>query len=65
MSKFTAEWLKAAAVRAVRTMAQVALSYISVGAAISEIKWGYLLSVTVVAGIYSILTSVVTTLPEV
>lgn len=65
MKKFTNEWVYAAIVRAIRTMAQVALSMFSVGAAINEVDWLKILSVSVVAGVYSILTSIVTTLPEV
>lgn len=64
MSKFTIEWLKAAAIRAVRTFAQSALSLITVGAALTEIDWLYVLSVSAVSLVYSILTSVATTLPE-
>ena len=58
------KWAKAAGIRAVRTFAQVAGSMITVGAAISELDWGYIASVAVVAAIYSILTSVAG-LPEV
>ena len=58
------KWAKAAGIRAVRTFAQVAGSMITVGAAVSELDWGYIASVAVVAAIYSILTSVAG-LPEV
>ena len=51
-------WLKAASVRAVKTMAQTAVSLITVGAAIDEIEWVYVGSVSAVAGILSLLTSV-------
>lgn len=54
----TKEWLKAAAVRAVKTMAQVALGFFTVGIAINEIDWSYLLSVAAAAGVFSILTSI-------
>lgn len=62
--KFTMAWVKAAAVRAVKTVAQTALSMITIGSAISEINWGYIASVSAVAGIYSLLTSIAG-LPEV
>jgi hypothetical protein len=52
------DWLKAAGVRAVKTCAQTALSLISVGAVMSEIDWGMIASASLVAGIYSLLTSV-------
>ena len=58
------ELAKAAAIRAVKTMAQTALSMITVGAAIQEVDWIAVCSVAVVAGVYSLLTSVAG-LPEV
>lgn len=60
----TVEWLKAAGIRAVKTMAQTALASITVGAAMSEIKWATVASVALVAGIASVLTSLAG-LPEV
>lgn len=51
-------WIKAAGVRAIKTVAQTALSLISVGAVMSEIDWAMVGSASVVAGIYSLLTSV-------
>lgn len=50
--------------RAVWTMAEVALSMMSVGMAISDINWAHVLSVTAVAGIISILKSIVIGMPE-
>lgn len=61
---FTFEWLRAAAIRAVKTMAQTALGMITIGSAASEIDWRYVVSVSLVAGVYSILTSLAG-LPEV
>ena len=58
------EWLIAALIRAVRTMAQTALSFLAVGMALSDVDWLKLLSVSLVAGIMSILTSIATGLPE-
>ena len=55
---FTLEWFKAALVRAIKTMAQTALGMITVGMAASEIQWVYVGSVSLVAGIYSMLTSI-------
>jgi hypothetical protein len=63
-TKLTLEWLSAAGVRAIKTVAQTALGMISVGAAFNEINWTYVVSVALVAGIYSLLTSL-TGLPEV
>lgn len=54
----TKEWFKAALIRAIKTMAQTALSLISVGAVMSDINWVTVASASAVAGIYSILTSI-------
>ena len=51
-------WIKAAGIRAIKTVAQTALSLISVGAVLSEIDWLMVASASAVAGIYSLLTSV-------
>ena len=59
------EFLIAALIRAVRTFAQTAVSMIAVGAAFSEIDWLRVLSVSGVAFVLSILTSLATGLPEV
>ncbi len=60
----SSKWWKAALVRAVKTAAQVALGMITVGMAASEIDWRYLASVSAVAAVYSLLTSLAG-LPEV
>lgn len=60
----TKKWWKAAGIRAIKTVAQSAVGMIAVGAAISEIDWIYVVSVAVVAGIVSMLTSIAG-LPEV
>lgn len=62
--KFTIEWLKAAFIRAIRTGAQVALGLFTVGMAVHEVDWRHVLSVTIVAMVYSLITSVATKLPE-
>lgn len=51
------KWLKAAGVRAIKTVAQTAVGMITVGAALSEINWIYVASVSAVAGVASLLTS--------
>lgn len=61
---FTKAWAKAAAVRALKTLAQTMLGSIAVGSAISDVNWSYILSVSVVAAFLSVLTSVAG-LPEV
>lgn len=58
------DWAKAAAVRAVKTIAQTAIGMIAMGAALEDINWLYVGSVSLTAGILSVLTSVAG-LPEV
>lgn len=57
MKEKTIKWLSAAGKRAVRTMAQTALSLFSVGMVASEVEWTTVISASVVAGVYSLLTS--------
>lgn len=57
-------WVKAALIRAIRTVAQAAVSLISVGAVMSDIDWLRVASASLLAGILSLLTSVAG-LPEV
>jgi hypothetical protein len=58
------EWLRAAGIRAIKTFAQSFASMLTVGAAINEIDWKYVASVSVVSAIYSLATSLAG-LPEV
>lgn len=57
-------WLKAAAVRAVKTLAQTAVATIGTTVMLSEVDWVLVASASALAGILSILTSVAG-LPEV
>ena len=59
------EWAVAALIRAVRTFAQTFAGCIAVGAALEEVQWLRALSVSGVAFVLSILTSLATGLPEV
>ena len=58
------EWLKAAAVRAVKTVAQTAVATIGTSAVMGEVNWLMVGSASLLAGVLSILTSVAG-LPEV
>ena len=61
---FTKEWLIPALNRAIRTMVQVALTMFTVGQRLTEIDWVTIISCSLVAGIYSLGTSVVLGIPE-
>lgn len=58
------KWLHAALVRALKTFAQTAAAGITVGAALSEIDWPRILSVSAVSFVASMFTSLAG-LPEV
>ena len=58
-------FFRAAAIRAVKTVAQTAVSLISVGTFMSDINWTQVASASLLAGVLSVLTSIATGLPEV
>ena len=60
----TIEWMKKAGIRALKTAAQTALSMITVGQAVMDVNWVNVLSVSAVAALTSVLTSIVG-IPEV
>ena len=64
MSNYMEKWLRAAAVRAARTMAQTAAATIGASAVLAAVDWPVVLSASALAGILSLLTSVAG-LPEV
>ena len=57
-------WIKAAGVRAIKTVAQTAVATIGTSAAMGEVNWLMVGSASMLAGILSLLTSVAG-LPEV
>lgn len=57
-------WLRAAGVRAVRTVAQTAVATIGSAAVFDEVNWMMVVSASLLAGLLSLLTSVAG-LPEV
>ncbi len=64
MSDKTKTWLRAAGVRAIKTVAQTAVATIGTAAIISDVSWVQVVSASLLAGVLSLLTSVAG-LPEV
>ena len=59
MTKATfAKWLKAAGVRAIKTVAQTAVATIGTAAVLGDVNWVMVGSAAVLAGVLSLLTSV-------
>lgn len=58
------QWIKAAGIRAIKTVAQTAIATIGTTALFTEVNWTIVASASVLAGILSILTSIAG-LPEV
>lgn len=57
-------WIKAACVRAIKTVAQTAVATIGTSAFLSQVDWRMVISASILAGVLSLLTSVAG-LPEV
>ena len=62
--KMNKKWLKAAGIRAIKTVAQTAIATIGTSSAMGDVNWIMVLSSSLVAGILSVLTSI-SGLPEV
>ena len=60
----TTEWLRAALVRAAKTIAQTAVSLIPAAASIAQVDWKTILGCSLLSGLVSLLTSLAG-LPEV
>ena len=57
-------WIKAACVRAIKTVAQTAVATIGTSALLAQVDWMMVISASILAGVLSLLTSVAG-LPEV
>lgn len=51
-------WLKAASIRAIKTVAQTAIATIGTSAVLGAVDWMMVVSASILAGILSLLTSI-------
>lgn len=64
MKSYWVKWLRAAGIRAIKTVAQSAIATISTTAMFSEVDWVTVFSAALLAGLLSLMTSIAG-LPEV
>ncbi len=58
MKGYWGKWLKAAGIRAIKTVAQTAVATIGTSAVVCDVNWIMVCSASLLAGILSILTSI-------
>ncbi len=54
----TKKWIKAAGIRAIKTIAQTAIATMGTAVVIGDVNWRMVLSASILAGLISLLTSV-------
>lgn len=58
------KFIKASAIRAIRTVCQTAVAVIGTAFVLEDVNWWMVISASILAGILSVLTSIATGLPE-
>lgn len=58
MNEYVKNWIKAASIRAIKTIAQTAIATIGTCAVIGDVNWVMVASASALSGILSLLTSV-------
>ena len=58
MNTYWKNWIKAASIRAVKTVCQTAVATIGTAAAMGDVNWVMVASASALAGVLSLLTSV-------
>lgn len=58
MKKSIIKWLRAAGIRALKTVAETAVAILSTSAILSEVDWAFVASASALSGILSLLISI-------